>query len=348
MRPEHGRRPVLLLAAILTFCAAAAHADAPAYNVTDTLHLAGPVRWDYLTFDADAHRLFITRGESVDVLDVLSKTIVGSIPDTHGVHGVALAPSLNRGFISDGKTNSATVFDLATLKTIATVPTGTKPDAIVYDPTSQRVFTANGESDDLTVIDAKDAKVLSTIKVGGDPEFAAVDGEGRLYVNLENKAQLVVVDTKELKVLAHYDLAPKCDGPTGLSIDTAQHRLFVSCANKVMLIVDAATGHILETLPIGEHSDATLFDPSSKLAFSSNGDGTLTIIGQTDADHYSVVQTVKTLPTARTMALNPGTHEIYLAAAETEGFEPAKNGRPPRPHMKADTFMIVTVAPKSP
>ena len=243
-----------------------------------TIHLPGAIRWDFLTFDPDHHRLFITRGESVDVFDVATKKITGSILGTSGVHGVALAPELGRGFTSNGATNNATVFDLTTLQPIATIPTGTKPDTIVYDAMTQRIFTANAGSGDLTVIDAKQGSVAATIKLDGKPEFAIVDGKGHLYVNLEDTSQMDVVDTKDLKVLARFDLAPTCDGPTGLSIDKTLNRLFVSCHNKNMLIVDVGTGKIIDALPIGGFSDATIFDPGTNLAFSSNSDGTLDVV----------------------------------------------------------------------
>jgi len=306
--------------------------------------LPGSVRWDYLAFDSDTHHLFITRGDSVDVLDVITRKIVGTIPDTRGVHGVAIAPELAKGFISDGKVNSVTVFDLKTLQPLASVPTGTKPDAIVYDPASQRVFAANGGSGDLTAIDARDGRVIDTVPLEGQPEFAVVDGKGRLYVNLENNAQLAVIDTAGLRVTARYDLAPGCNRPTGLAIDRRRLRLFAVCGNKVMVVLDAVTGRILETLAIGAGADAAVFDPETNLAFSSNGDGTLTVVGASAPDHYTVVQTVPTLPTARTLALDPVTHRLHLAAAETDGFDPSTETRPhPRPHIKPDTFMILTV-----
>jgi YVTN family beta-propeller protein len=315
------------------------------YTVTDTLNLPGAVRWDLLAFDGQQHRLFITRGESVDVLDTASKEIVGSIP-SHGVHGVALAPELNKGFISDGAANTVTVFDLATLKPIATIPAGTKPDVIIYDAKTKRVFAANGSSNDITVINAADNSVAGTIKLGGKPEFAVLDEAGKLYVNFEDKSQMAVIDTKKLKTLRAYKLLPACDGPTGLAIDTNKHRLFAACGNKAMVVVNAKTGKITDTLPIGEHSDGAAFDPATGLTFSSNGDGTLTVVGAGPDGHYQVLQTVTTVPTARTMALDPATHQLYLAAAETDGFDPATPEHPhPRPHMKPDSFMIVTVAP---
>jgi YVTN family beta-propeller protein len=345
---KHGKTILFSVAASVAVIPSAVYADTshPHYGVVDTLRLPGAVRWDFLTFDPDHHRLFITRGESVDVFDVTTKKITGSISRTSGVHGVALAPELGRGFTSNGSSNDATVFDLTTLQPIATIPTGTKPDTIVYDALTQRVFTANAGSGDLTVIDVKQSSVLNTVKLDGKPEFAVVDGKGHLYVNLEDTSQMDVVDTKDPKVVSRFELAPSCDGPTGLSIDQKLNRLFVSCHNKKMLVVDAGTGKIIDALPIGGFSDATIFDPGTNLAFSSNSDGTLDIIAASGPNRYAVIQTAKTLPLARTMALDPTTHHIYLVTAETDGFDPPTPERPhPRPHMKADSFMILTASP---
>jgi len=284
------------------------------------------------------------RGNSVDVLDVSMQKIIGSIPDTAGVHGVALASVLGRGFISDGAANTVTIFDLTTLQTVATVPTGTEPDAIVYDPLTKRVFTANGDSNDVTAIDAVTGSVINTIKLGGKPEFAVVDGRGRIYINVEDMSQLVVIDSQNLKVVEYYNLSPNCDSPTGLAIDNEKHRLFSVCSNQAMIVVQADTGKILDTLPIGAHSDAAVFDPKTKLAFSANGDGTLTVVGASSADRYKVLQTIPTTLTARTMALNPITHKLYLAAAEVDGIDPTTT----RPHIKPDSFMILTVGPNVP
>jgi DNA-binding beta-propeller fold protein YncE len=316
------------------------------YRVLEVLALPGPTRWDYLTLGSAGRRLFITRGERVDVLDLETRTVVGTIAGTHGVHGVALASEAGKGFISDGLLNAVTVFDLATLAPLAIIPTGTEPDAMVYDAASGRVFAANGGGGTLTVIEAGKGTVTGTISLDGLPEFAVVDGKRRLYVNLGDKSQLEVVDTAAMKVLVRYDLAPGCQGPTGLAIDADRDRLFAVCRNKAMVVVDGATGAILETLPIGGSPDAAAFDPETGLAFSSNGDGTLTVVGAAGPDHYRVVQTVPTRPTARTMALDPATHRIYLAAAETDGFDPPTENHPhPRPHLKPESFMILTVGP---
>ncbi len=280
------------------------------------------------------------------MLDAEAKTIVATIANLSGVHAVALAPEFNKGFITEGKADRVSIFDLSTLKVLATAPTGEKPDVIAYDEATKQVFAADGESGDLTAVDAASGAVAGTIALGGQPEFIAADGKGRLYVNLEDKAQIAVVDAKALKTVAHYDLAPACKSPTGLAMDQAGGRLFAVCGNKTMVVVDAASGKIIDALPIGQHSDGAAFDPGTGLAFSSNGEGTLTIVGAGDDGRYSVVQTVATKPTARTMALDPATHNVYLAAAETEGFEPATAERPePRPHIKPDSFMILTVAP---
>ena len=316
------------------------------YHVSDKQHLEGDVKWDYLIVDGERHHLFITHGDRVDVFDVEKKQIVGTIPDTNGVHGVALAADLDRGFTSNGKDNSVTIFELSTLKVIGNTPTEKKPDGIVYDLASKRVFVANGESGNLTPLDAVAGKSLSAIPLDGKPEFVAVDGKGHLFVNLEDKNQLVVVDTQRLVVTQRYDLSASCDEPAGLSIDPETQRLFVGCHNQKLTIVDANTGKILDALHIGRGNDATSYDSAAGLAFSSNGDGSLNVVSAIDATHYQVRQTVNTMPSARTMALDPVTHKIYLVAAETE-HEEALNQQKPIPHarLKPGTFTLITVSP---
>ena len=332
-------RPILsrFIASLLLAFALPVHAAAPAYRVTHQEVLPGAVRWDYLTYDAGSGRLYITRGDHVDVYDTKLGRVVGSVANTPGVHGVALAPELNRGFISDGRSNTVTVFELLTLKVLATLPAGKKPDAIVYDAFTNRVFAANGDSGTLTVIDAAKSEVLGTVDIGGKLEFAAVDGKGRLYVNIENKNALAVVDTVKLRVLARYDLSASCEGPAGLAIDPATERLFVGCRNQKMAVVSGGTGKILATVPIGKGCDATAYDGALKLAFSSNGEGTLTIIS---ADTYAVMQTLVTQPTARTMALDESSHRIYTVAADREA--PIVAGV--RPRLTPGTFTLLTVS----
>ncbi len=262
------------------------------------------------------------------------------------MHGVALAADLDRGFTSNGKDNSVTLFDLSTLKVIGNTPTENKPDGIVYDPASKRVFAANGESGSLTPVDAVAGKSLAAIPLGGKPEFVAVDGKGRLFVNIEDKNQLVVVDTQRLVVTHRYDLSASCDEPAGLSIDPVTQRLFVSCRNQKMGIIEANTGKTLDSPSIGRGSDATAYDVTAKLAFSSNGDGTLNVISALDATHYQLKQTVRTMPSARTLAIDPVSHKVYLVAAETEPAEASTQQKPsPRARLKPGTFTLITVSP---
>ena len=331
--------PILsrFIAALFLAFSVPVYAAEPGYHVTRQDVLPGDVKWDYLTYDAGSRRLFITRGEQVDVYDTMLGRVVASIPGTLGVHGVALAPDLNRGFTSNGRSDTVTIFELSSLKVIGTLPTGKKPDAIVYDPFTRRVFAANGESGSLTVIDAARNEVLTTIVIGGKLEFAAVDGKGLLYVNVEDRNALAVVDTVKLSLLAQYDLSASCNEPTGLSIDPATERLFVGCHNQKMAVVSGKTGEILATVPIGKGCDATAYDSGLQLAFSSNGEGTLTIIS---ADTFTVRQTLATQPTARTMALDDANHRIYTVAAEME--TPGAVGT--RPRLKPGTFTLLTVS----
>ena len=322
------------------------HAEEVSYHVSDKQHLEGDVKWDYLIVDAEHRHLFITHGDRVDVYDINKKQIVGAIPNTHGVHGVALAEDLDRGFTSNGKDNAVTLFELSTLKVIGNVATGKKPDGIVYDPASKRVFAANGESGSLTPINAVTGKSLLDLPLGGKPEFLAVDTKGRLFVNLEDKNQLVVVDTYKLEILHRYDLSESCDEPAGLSIDPVLQLLFVGCHNKKMVIVDANSGKILDVLSIGRGSDATAYDMFEKLAFSSNSDGTLNIISVLDATHYQLKQTVNTMPSARTLAIDSVTHKVFLVGAEAESADViAKLEHAPRNPMKPNTFTLITVSP---
>jgi DNA-binding beta-propeller fold protein YncE len=326
------------IASLFLACAVPIHAAEPAYHVTHKEILPGAVRWDYLTYDAGSKRLFITRGDHVDVYDTKLGRMVGRIANTPGVHGVALAPGLDRGFTSNGGGNTVTAFELSSLKVLATLPAGEKPDAIVYDRFTGRVFAANGDSGTLTVIDAAKSEVLGTVDVGGKLEFAAADGKGRLYVNVESKNALAVVDTVKLRVLARYDLSASCEGPAGLAIDPGTERLFVGCRNQNMAVVAGRTGQILATVPIGKGCDATAYDGTLKLAFSSNGEGTLTIIS---ADTYAIRQTLATQPTARTMALDASSHRIYTVAADRE--PPIVAGV--RPRLTPGTFTLLTVSP---
>jgi DNA-binding beta-propeller fold protein YncE len=336
---------VALLASLACFAAApsAIAADAAAqspYKVIGRLSLGGAGGWDYLSFDSQRRHLFVSRGDRVLVIDVDGNKQVGVIPGTSGVHGIAIAQDLHRGFTSNGKTNSVTVFDLDTLKTVGTITgTGQKPDSIAYDSASHHVLTFNGKSGDDTVIDPVAAKVVATIPLPGRPEFSAVDGQGHVYVNIEDKSELAQIDTRSNKVLQTWSLAP-CESPSGLAMDVAHKRLFSVCDNRVMTVLDATDGHHVATLPIGDGPDAVTFDPEQATIYSSNGEsGTLTVVHEDDPDHYSVLANVPTQISARTQALDPQKHLVYLSSAKL-GTDKDAHGRPqPVP----GSFAILTV-----
>ena len=315
------------------------------YRVVATQRLNGDVKWDYLTFDGERQRLFLTRGDHVDVYDLATKSVVASIPNTNGVHGVALATKLDRGFTSNGKDNSVTVFELSSLKIVGTVASDKKPDAIIYDQFSGQVFVANGEARNLTVFDAKTLQIISTIDVGGKPEFMTVDNKGKLFVNIEDTNQMIAIDTKLNKIKQKIELGDVCEEPTGIDIDRATDTIFAGCHNQKMAIVNAKTGKIIASPTIGKGSDATVYDAVRKLAFSSNGDGTLTVIGKDKQNTYEPKQIVKTMVSARTMVLDPVTHNIYLVAAELETPDPTKDkATNQRPKFKQGTFTLMTVS----
>jgi YVTN family beta-propeller protein len=308
------------------------------YHILKTLPVGGDEGWDYVAVDSDARRVYVSHGTHVVVLDADSGAVVGDIPDTQGVHGIALAPDLGRGFTSNGRANTVTIFDLKTLQTIATVKVGTNPDAIVYDPALKRVFTMNGRSQDATAINATDGTVVGTIPFGGKPEFVVVDGKGSMFVNLEDKSQIVQFDPQKLTVSNHWPLAP-CEEPSGLAIDRKTRRLYAGCGNKMVGVVNADTGQIVATPAIGDGVDANAFDPASDFVFSSNGEGTLTIIHEDSPDKYTVVENVPTKKSARTMGLDLKTHNVFLPAAEFAA--PAAGER--RGKMKPGSFVVLVV-----
>jgi YVTN family beta-propeller protein len=254
------------------------------------------------------------------VLDADSGAIVGKIENTPGVHGIAVAPELGRGFVSNGQSSTVTIFDLKTLKTIEEVPVGKKPDAIIYDPATSRVFAFNGDSNSATAIDAATGKVAGTVDLGGGPEFAVADGSGYVYDNVEDASLVLKINARSLKVEQRWPTVP-CASPSSIAMDRPNRRLFIGCRSKVMAVMNADTGQVITTLPIGDHVDATAFDPESRLIFNSNGEGTITVIHQDSPDKYSVVENVKTLPKAKTMALDPKTHRLFLSTAEAGQFE---------------------------
>jgi len=307
---------VLILSCVLY----AAPAPAGGYSVVKKIPIAGTGSWDYLSVDEAAHRLYVSHGTQVEVIDIDSLAVVGNVPKTPGVHGIAIAPEFGRGFVSNGQASTVTIFDLKTLKPIADVPTGQKPDAIIYDPATSRVFAFNGGSNSATAIDAATGKVAGTVDLQGGPEFAAADGNGFVYNNLEDESLVLKINSRELKVEQRWPTAP-CSSPSSMAMDRATRRLFIGCRSKVMAVLNADTGKVITTLPIGDHVDATAFDAESKLIFNSNGEGTITVIHEDSPDKYSVVETVKTAPRAKTMALDPKTHRLFLSTAENGQFE---------------------------
>ncbi|MFL6352817.1 MAG: YncE family protein [Bryobacteraceae bacterium] len=317
---------------------------ATSYKVEKSIPVPGESSWDYLTADSQNRRLYVSHGTKVDVLNLDTGAIIGNIPNTNGVHGIAIADNLHRGFISDGRDNQVTIFNLRTLGVISTVKAGTNPDAILYDPFSQRVFAFNGRSKDVTAIEAATGKIAGTLPLGGKPEFAVTDAQGNVYVNIEDKSELVHLDPNTLTIKERWPLAP-CDSPSGLAIDPKNQRLFPVCDNKIMAVVDAGRGKVTATVPIGEGPDAAAFDPERELVFSSNGEGTLTVVQQGTPNTYSVAQTVKTQRGARTMAIDLKTHKLYLSVAEF-GPAPAASADNPRPRPKIlpQTFKLLVVS----
>ena len=322
---------------------AAVAESAPDYHLVKTYKLGGEGGWDYLTLDPDARRLYISRATHVIVLNVDSGKPVGDIPDTPGVHGIALAPGLGRGFTSNGREGTVSIFDLKTLKTLSKVKVGDNPDAILYDAATKRVFTFNGKSDDATAIDAEKGTVVGTIKLEGKPEFAVTDEKGGVFVNLEDKSQLLALDPAKLAVKSRWSLAP-CEEPSGLAMDRKNRRLFAGCDNKVMAVVDADSGKVITTLPIGGGVDATAYDDETKLAFASCGEGVLTVVREESPDKFSVAENAKTEPKARTMALDPKTHQVYLVTAKF-GPAPAPTADQPhpRPPVLPDSFVVLVM-----
>ena len=298
----------------------AAPAESSGYSVIKKIPIAGQGSWDYLSVDEGARRLYVSHGTQVEVLDIDALTVVGSIPKTLGVHGIAISPEAGRGFASNGQASTVTIFDLKTLKPIADVPTGQKPDAIIYDPATSRVFAFNGGSNSATAIDAATGKVAGTVNLNGGPEFAAADGNGSVYDNLEDESLVLRINSRELKVEQRWPTAP-CSSPSSMAMDRDNRRLFVGCRSKVMAVMNADTGKVITTLPIGDHVDATAFDLETKLIFNSNGEGTITVIRQDSPDTYSIVETVKTAPRAKTMALDRKTHRLFLSTVENGQFE---------------------------
>jgi DNA-binding beta-propeller fold protein YncE len=327
---------------VLVFC------SEPEYKVVKKIHIKGEEGWDYLTCDSAASRLYVSRGTHVVVVDTIANTVVGEIPGTDGVHGIAIAEEFNSGFTSNGNANTVTIFDLKTLKIKGEVKTGENPDAILYDAFSKKVFTFNGKSKDSTVIDAATGKAIGTISMGGKPEFACADGKGMLYVNIEDTAEVVEIDSLNAKITRRFSIKPGVE-PTGIAIDIKNRLVFSGCHNKVMTVLDIKSGEIIAAIPVGSGVDGCGFDPERGLAFCANGaDGTLTVAKAAADGKFEVVQTAETQKGARTMTVDTATHKIFLPAAEF-GPMPVQTpvpGSHPHPPIIKDTFVILVVAGK--
>jgi YVTN family beta-propeller protein len=315
------------------------------YKVIGQMPIAGDFGWDYVFVDSSNRQAYVAHSTQVDVIDLNSEKAIAKITGMKRVHGIATVDSLNRGFITDGGDNVVVIFDLKTNEVLQKVKAGTGPDGIVYDAPTNRVLAFNGRSGDVTAIDAKTGAIAGTVDLGGKPEFPVSDGKSFVYDNIEDKSEIVKLDPKNLKVVARWPLKG-CEEPSGLAIDVNAHRLFSVCDNKTMAVVDYDSGKVVATVPIGDGPDAAGYDPDKKLAFSSNGEGTLTVVKQESADKYSVLSTVTTGKSARTMAIDPKTHKIYLPAAQ---FGPAPAPTPDnprgRPPVLPGSFHLVIVSP---
>ncbi len=329
------KKLLFTLSGLLLFCPVV---SAQTYVLDKKIALPGNGGYDYLSIDKVNDRLYVSHGTAVNVVDLATDQVVGTIDGMVGVHGIAIVNKYNKGFISDGKGTATVAFDLKTLQKIATIPLTNKgPDAIIYDPFSDKVFVINGDSNSASIVDPKDLKQVGTIDLGGAPEFAVADGKGKIYNNLEDKSSLNVIDTKTMKVIHNYPLAPG-EGPTGLALDDKDHRLFSGCrGNKGMEVMDAVSGKVITTVPIGTGVDAVVYDAENKLVFCSNGDATTTIIKQESADKYTVVQTLATQVRAKTMAFDAKTRKIYLSVAT---IDPATKKAVP------NTFTVLVYKPQ--
>ena len=307
-------------------------------HIINTFHIASPGGWDYLAISPANDWLYVSHGTQVNILNKKTGDSVGVIENTMGVHGIAFDVFSKKGFISNGRTNSVTVFDINTNKVIAQIPTGQNPDAILYEPFSKRIISCNGRSKNLSIIDPLQNIVTDSVDAGGKPEAAVSDGNGRLFVNVEDKNEIVVIDTKLFKVLNHWSIAPG-EAPTGLAYDKNTKRLFAGC-EKLLMIIDAKDGRVIDKLPIGEGCDGVVFDPDTKNIYTSNGEGTVTVIHEENAGKFIITGTIITKKGARTIAMDNSSHLLYLPVAD---FEPAEPGQKGRPKMIPGTFQVLVI-----
>ena len=350
MKQRHRQFISAIAFGIAGILAAPLHAADGPYHFLKEIPVGGDGGWDYLSVDEAGRRLYVSHGTEVVVIDLDKEVVVGSITNTPGVHGLAVASDLQRGFTSNGREDKSSVVDLKTLETLSKVETGKNPDGMLYEPGQHEVYMFNGRGQSATVIDAKTTKVVATIPLAGRPELPAADPKaGRVYDNLEDKSEVVAIDTKTHQVVNTWPIAPG-EGPSGLAIDEAHHRLFLGCGNKLMVMMDGGSGKIVGSVPIGDGVDANAFDPGTQYAFASCRDGTVTIAHEDAPDKLTVVQTLATERGSRTMALDPKTHKIYLAAAKFETPAAPAEGAPPggraRPKMIPGTFKILVYGMK--
>ena len=333
--------------AVLALCGAMALQSeaADAYKFLTEIPIGGEGGWDILTVHSAAHRLYLSHATKIVVVDLEKNAVAGEITDTPGVHGFIPVPETGRGFSTNGKENKSSVVDLATLKTISKIDTGDGPDAFAYDARRGEVYIFNHKGNSATVIDAKNAKVVATIQLGGTPEFGVSDdAAGKVYVNLEDKNEVAVIDAARHEMVAHWPLAPGTE-PTGIALDAAHHRLFSTCHNKMMEMLDTTNGKVVASVPIGAGVDGCAFDDATQLAFASCGEGTTTIAKE-EGDKLTTMQTLKTERSARTMAIDPKTHRIYLPSAQFEpAATPSPGASPTRPKMIPNTMKLLVYGP---
>ena len=332
-----------LVPALLLLCSFAA--DAQQYKISTRIPFPGEGGWDYLLAESSNRQLYVSHGTQVEVVDLDSEKPVAKITGMKRIHGIAIANEFHRGYISDGGDDVVVVFDLKSNAVLQKVPAGKNPDGILYDPYSKRVFAFNGRSNDVTAIDAASGKVAGTVALDGKPEFPVSDGKGNVYVNIEDKSEIGQLDPQTLKVRKTWSISP-CEEPSGLAIDLKARRLFSVCSNNKMAVVDADSGQVVATVAIGNGPDAAAYDAASKLVFSSNGEGTLTVVRQDSPDKYTVLKNAPTERSARTMTLDQKTHKIYLSAAQLGAApEPTADNPHPRPKIVPDSFHVLVLSP---
>jgi len=332
---------VFVLALLSVYSVYAKTTASSGYKIVNKISVGGDGKWDYLFSDDQANRLYVSHENQVMVIDELTREVIGKITGLKGVHGIAIDPELNKGFISNGKDSSVTIFDTHSFEIIKrVVVTGISPDAILYDPFSKKVFAFNGHSNNATVIDAASNEIVATIPFTGNPEFSVTDGKGKIYVNLESASSIAEINTTTYAVTNVWSIAPGVE-PTGLAFDVDNQRLFSACANKKMMVIDATSGKVLAELPIGVKPDGAGFDPSLRCAYSSNGDKTITVVKEESDNTFSVSENVSTGQGARTIVVNKLTHHLYLPSAR---FEAAQGGQ--RAKMVPGSFVILEIAPQ--